>query len=130
MKEASLKRRHTALFHFYDILEITSLKRVMDAISTDGAPVLCFVDEVLRGTNTIERIAASVQILKSLTNRSDLCFAATHDIELTHLLQEEYDNYHFKEEIEENDMSFSYNILNGRAQSRNAIKLLGKHGYR
>ena len=27
MKEASLKRRHTALFHFYDILEITSLKR-------------------------------------------------------------------------------------------------------
>ncbi len=113
----------------YYMVEIKSLKRIMDAISSDGAPVLCFVDEVLRGTNTVERIAASVQILKSLTNHSDLCFAATHDIELTHLLKEEYDNYHFKEEIEENDIFFSYKILNGRAQSRNAIKLLGIMGY-
>lgn len=44
--------------------------------------VLCFVDEVLRGTNTVERIAASTQILKFLRKRKVFCFAATHDIEL------------------------------------------------
>lgn len=50
----------------YYIVEIRSLKRILDAAQSPGAPVLCFVDEVLRGTNTVERIAASTQILKSL----------------------------------------------------------------
>ena len=90
---------------------------------------MCFVDEVLRGTNTIERIAASVQILKSLATRNCLCFAATHDIELTHLLEQFYTNFHFEEEIENNDIFFSYKIMNGRARTRNAIKLLGIMGY-
>ena len=58
--------------------------------------MLCFVDEVLRGTNTVERIAASAQILKSLAKEGVICFAATHDIELTHLLENCYDNYHFR----------------------------------
>lgn len=113
----------------YYMVEIRALKRIMDAIKEDGVPVLCFVDEVLRGTNTVERIAASEQILRSLNETDGLCFAATHDIELTHLLEREYDNYHFKEEIVGNDISFSYKLLNGRAQSRNAIKLLSIMGY-
>lgn len=113
----------------YYMVEIKALKRIMDEVKKEGAPVLCFVDEVLRGTNTVERIAASAQILKSLCVEHCLCFAATHDIELTHLLEKDYVNYHFKEEIEDNDISFSYKILDGRAQTRNAIKLLGIMGY-
>lgn len=113
----------------YYIVEIKALKRILDEISLPGAMVLCFVDEVLRGTNTVERIAASVQILRSLNAENVLCFAATHDIELTHLLENEYANYHFEEEIEDGDISFSYKILHGRAQTRNAIKLLGIMGY-
>ena len=56
----------------YFIVEIRSLKRVLDAASLPGeVPVLCCVDEVLRGTNTIERISASAEILSSLaTNPS------------------------------------------------------------
>ena len=113
----------------YYMVEIKALKRIMDEIAADNIPVLCFVDEVLRGTNTIERIAASVQILKSLATRNCLCFAATHDIELTHLLEQFYTNFHFEEEIENNDIFFSYKIMNGRARTRNAIKLLGIMGY-
>ncbi|MBR5800567.1 MAG: hypothetical protein IKY23_10955 [Lachnospiraceae bacterium] len=113
----------------YYMVEIKALKRIMAMVATDGAPVLCFVDEVLRGTNTVERIAASTQILRSLNDGNCLCFAATHDIELTHLLEKEFENYHFKEEIEGNDISFSYKLLAGRAGSRNAIKLLGIMGY-
>lgn len=114
----------------YYMVEIKALKRILDLIS-DGneIPVLCFVDEVLRGTNTVERIAASTEILRSMSLQNCICFAATHDIELTHLLEDVYCNYHFAEEIEDNDIFFSYKILDGRATTRNAIKLLGIMGY-
>ncbi|MDE7445581.1 MAG: hypothetical protein K2N15_07780 [Lachnospiraceae bacterium] len=113
----------------YYMVEIKAIKRILDLTSSEGMPVLCFVDEVLRGTNTVERIAASTQILKSLCKNNCICFAATHDIELTHLLKKIYCNYHFSEEIEENDISFTYQIMEGRATTRNAIKLLGIMGY-
>ena len=83
----------------YYIVEIKSLKRILNRLEEEGNPVLCFVDEVLRGTNTVERIAASTQILKSLSKASVLCFAATHDIELTHLLKKYYNNYHLKRKL-------------------------------
>ena len=111
----------------YYMVEIRSLKRILNA--KRGLPVLCFVDEVLRGTNTVERIAASTEILKSIADGEFLCFAATHDVELTHLLEKEYDNYHFEEEIVEDDVHFSYMIHRGRATTRNAIKLLNMMGY-
>lgn len=113
----------------YYMVEIRALKRIIDMISEEAAPVLCFVDEVLRGTNTVERIAASTQILKRISVSNCMCFAATHDIELTYLLDKAYNNYHFSEEIQENDISFTYKIMNGRAQTRNAIKLLGIMGF-
>jgi len=112
----------------YYIVEIKSLKRILDSIS-GKYPILCFVDEVLRGTNTVERIAASSQILKSMARTDVMCFAATHDIELTHMLAEDYDNFHFQEEVVENDILFNYQLYEGRATSRNAIKLLGIIGY-
>lgn len=113
----------------YYIVEIKSLKRILDAAKKDRYPVLCFVDEVLRGTNTVERIAASTQILKSLHRPNVCCFAATHDIELTGLLEQIYDNYHFEEEIAEGDILFPYKLMAGKAATRNAIRLLAVMGY-
>ncbi len=112
----------------YYIVEIKALKRILDA-AKEGGRVLCFVDEVLRGTNTVERIAASTQILKSLRGENILCFAATHDIELTELLQKEYDNYHFSEEVRDGDVVFDYKLQSGKATTRNAIRLLELLGY-
>lgn len=114
----------------YYIVEIKALKRIMDAADSGGdTPLLCFVDEVLRGTNTVERIAASTQILERLSRQGIYCFAATHDIELTHLLEQYYDNYHFEEEVRDGDVLFSYRLLEGRAHTRNAIKLLEIMGF-
>lgn len=112
----------------YYIVEIKSLKRILDHVG-GNYPLLCFVDEVLRGTNTVERIAASSQILKSMARKDIMCFAATHDIELTHMLEDEYRNFHFQEEVVEDDIIFNYKLYEGRATSRNAIKLLGIIGY-
>lgn len=113
----------------YFIVEIKSLKRILDMSEKDGYPILCFIDEVLRGTNTIERIAASSEILLNLNNEKVICFAATHDIELTSILADQYDNYHFDEEVADRDVVFSYILKSGVATSRNAIKLLGVIGY-
>ena len=116
----------------YYMVEIKSVKRILDQVKQaeeDGCYVLCFVDEVLRGTNTVERIAASTQIMRMLAAGHALCFAATHDVELTKLLGQEYDNYHFEERIEEDDIFFPYKLMKGPATTRNAIALLGTLGY-
>lgn len=113
----------------YYLTEIKALKRILDQIDTHTVPVLCLVDEVLRGTNTVERIAASTEILTHLSGRNMLCFAATHDIELTRLLNQDYINYHFCEEIEQNEIVFSYKLYKGEAKSRNAIRLLEMIGF-
>lgn len=116
----------------YYMVEIRSIKRILEHVRQAEAEkcyVLCFVDEVLRGTNTVERIAASTQIMRMLSASHALCFAATHDVELTKLLTEEYDNYHFEERIEEDDIFFPYKLLKGPATTRNAIALLKMLGY-
>lgn len=113
----------------YYMVEIKSLKRIIDAHNNSNGKMLCFVDEVLRGTNTVERISASSQILKSLSDANLVCFAATHDIELTGLLSDYYDNYHFEEDIRDGDVYFNYKLQDGKATTRNAIKLLEIMGY-
>jgi len=112
----------------YYIVEIKSLKRIVDA-SKGEIPVLCFVDEVLRGTNTVERIAASSRILHTIANSNALMFAATHDIELTYMLEHCFRNYHFEEQILEDNITFDYQLKEGRATTQNAIALLGMLGY-
>ena len=112
----------------YYMAEIKSLKRIMDA-SESKSHVLGFVDEVLRGTNTTERIAASSAILRNLSDKGVLVFAATHDLELTSILDDIYDNYHFEEEMQHDDVTFPYKLSSGKATSRNAIKLLDILGY-
>lgn len=112
----------------YYIVEIKSIKRILEE-AEKKVPLLCIVDEVLRGTNTIERIAASSRILNALNQPHVLPFAATHDIELSYILKDIYRNYHFEEEICEDDVKFNYLLLPGRATSRNAIALLEMIGY-
>ena len=113
----------------YYMAEIKSIKRIMDAYKKEDVPVLAFVDEVLRGTNTIERISASSVILQQLAHGNGFCFAATHDLELTEILKLYYENVHFEESIENNDIVFPYRLQKGKATTRNAIALLSIMGY-
>ncbi|MEN2257706.1 hypothetical protein AAIB48_07995 [Paraclostridium benzoelyticum] len=112
----------------YYIVEIKSLKRILDQVH-NSIPCLCFVDEILRGTNTVERIASSCEVLKNIGNENALCFAATHDVELTYMLDDIFENYHFEESITDNDIKFDYKLHGGRTRTRNAIKLLEFMGY-
>ena len=113
----------------YFVVEIKSLKRILDAATDGRGPVLGVVDEVLRGTNTIERVAASSRILQSLGESGSFILAATHDIELSYILEGIFANYHFAEEIKGDDVAFNYKLTEGRSMTRNAIRLLGIAGY-
>lgn len=113
----------------YYIAETRSLKRILDAVRGEGGAVMCAVDEVLRGTNTVERIAASAEALRALAEAGALCLAATHDIELCDLLADAYGLFHFEERLGEDRMLFDYKIRDGKATSRNAIDLLRLMGF-
>lgn len=106
----------------YFMAEIKSLKRTLDKVN--NYPCLCFIDEILKGTNTIERIAASSAILDYLDQQNCLCLIATHDIELTNILANTYDNYHFQETITDETIWFDYKLHTGPARTKNAIALL------
>lgn len=111
----------------YFVVEVKSLKRILEA-SWEKEPLLCVIDEVLRGTNTTERIAASESVLSALRRANVLCLAATHDAELTYLLEDRYTNYHFEEQITEQGIAFPYRLEKGPARGKNAIALLENMG--
>lgn len=106
----------------YFIKEIKSLKRILDTVKE--VYCLCIVDEILRGTNTIERISASSAVLNFLDKENCMAIIASHDIELTELLKSTYTNYHFREQITDEGISFDYLLKEGPSRTRNAIKLL------
>ncbi|HHV73844.1 MAG TPA: MutS family DNA mismatch repair protein [Thermoanaerobacterium sp.] len=112
----------------YFMVEAKSLKRIID-VTGGEVPVLCILDEIFRGTNTAERVSAACEVLKYLANKNCFVVAATHDMELTSLAKDIYDNYHFEEEVDDNDVRFNYLLQKGPSRSRNAIKILRLLGY-
>jgi len=86
------------------------------------------IDEIFRGTNSVERIASSVAVLRELARRQ-LVLATTHDAELQDLLADSFDMYHFSERVEGDRCTFDYRLRSGPARTRNAIKLLEISGY-
>lgn len=95
----------------YFITEIKSLKRIIDYSKERSC--ICLIDEILRGTNTPERIAASTAVLRVLHKADSLCLIASHDIELTEILKSEYDNFHFTEHFVEGVIGFDYKLRKG-----------------
>jgi DNA mismatch repair ATPase MutS len=90
---------------------------------------LFILDEVFKGTNTVERISSAKAILSYLNQGNNLVIASTHDIELSDLLKDEYDLYHFTETIEDDQLHFDHKIKVGRLTTRNAIKILELSNY-
>lgn len=110
----------------YYYREAKCLKRMLDLIKRES-DVLVVVDEILKGTNTAERIAASKAILEYIAETDCLALVATHDNELTESGM--YNNCHFRNEIKDNDIVFDYQIHKGKSTQSNAIALLEHLGY-
>ena len=90
---------------------------------------LCLIDEPLAGTNSTERTAASLEILRYLADRNALVIVATHDLHLAHRLLPGFDSYHFTDHVDEQGLRFDYLLRRGITSTSNAIRLLEVLGY-
>lgn len=113
----------------YFVAEIKSIKRLLEKVDSQQR-CYCFIDEILKGTNTIERIAASSSIVHWLSQAPSLAMIATHDIELNEILKHDCAKCHFSEKITaEHGIEFDYRVKEGPALTRNAIALLKVSDY-
>jgi DNA mismatch repair ATPase MutS len=94
-----------------------------------GRQCLLLLDELFRGTNTIERVAAAKAILEYMNRGDNVVVIATHDIELVELLDRQYESHHFREIIQNQQMTFDYKLQAGTSSTRNAIAILSMSGY-
>lgn len=107
-------------YYFQEVNVMASL--VSEAEQTSNN--LFVLDEVFKGTNTIERISSAKAVLSYLNRTENIVIVSTHDIELADMLCHEYELYHFTEIIESGKICFDYTIRSGQLKTRNAIRIL------
>lgn len=110
--------------HFY--AEIEKLKAVLDA-TEHGEPVLFLLDEVLHGTNSRERQIGARWVLAELLERGAFGIVTTHDMELCRLTPElmtRVTQAHFRESVEDDKMTFDYQLREGPVTAGNALRLM------
>jgi DNA mismatch repair ATPase MutS len=90
---------------------------------------LVIIDEIFRGTNTIERIAAAKSVLSYITSNQNFVFVSTHDLELAELLDEDFVVYSFSESKDGRILVFDYILKQGLLKNTNGIAILKSMGY-
>lgn len=101
--------------------EVRKLSYILKQSRSINSIVL--IDEILKGTNTRERILATKAIMKKLSEGNSFNYITTHDIELAGK-SSKYILKHFTEIVENDKMGFDYMIRDGVITSGNALKIL------
>jgi len=107
--------------------EVLVMKEML--ISSEKGQHIYLLDEIFKGTNTLERISAAKAVLSQLIKNGNIVFVSTHDIELAELLDSEYELYHFCEHFQQGEVEFDYLLKSGKLTAFNAIKILKMTGY-
>ncbi|MCY6485529.1 DNA repair protein [Clostridium aestuarii] len=109
--------------------EILRIKMIVENVRTDKK-VFFLLDELFKGTNSIDRHAGATALIKQLGEQGASGLISTHDLELCNL-EYEYSrikNYHFQEYYANNKLKFDYKLREGASTTKNAlylIKLIG-----
>lgn len=112
-------------YFFEEVLTVKEMIKTSDSLVSN----LFLLDELFKGTNTLERIAAGKAILSHLNASGNMVFVATHDLELADYLAEEYDLYHFSETVEDQKIHFDYLLKPGNLVNTNALKILALNDF-
>ncbi|WP_343849481.1 MutS-related protein [Algoriphagus jejuensis] len=112
----------------YYFEEVTTIKKMLEE-SRSGAQNLFLLDEMFKGTNTVERIAAGKSVLSYLNEENNIVFISSHDLELADYLSESYDLYHFTEIVENENILFDFKLKAGQLKTTNAIRILELNDY-
>ncbi|MFC2187549.1 DNA mismatch repair protein MutS [Fulvivirgaceae bacterium LMO-SS25] len=112
-------------YYFEEVLTI----KMMVEESRSGVQNLFLLDEMFKGTNTVERISAGKSVLSYLAKQGNIVFISTHDLELAAYLEDSFDLYHFTEVVENDNIIFDYKIKHGQLKTTNAIRILALNKY-
>ena len=107
----------------YFITESKTILRMIENLKKPGFHYF-FIDELFKGTNTIERIGAGLGIVRWLSGRNCLYMISSHDIELVVASGAVNDNYHFDSRYVDGKIVFDYHIKQGAAVTKNAVNTL------
>ena len=105
--------------------ELARIKGVLEKASA-GEPVFYLLDEILKGTNTADRVLGSEALIRQLAHSNAKGIISTHDIELS-TLEEQLPflvNYSFHHDIQKDEIVFDYTIKKGPCPNFNAQKLM------
>jgi DNA mismatch repair ATPase MutS len=114
---------------FYaELFRIRSLIARLEA----GEVVFFMLDEILKGTNTQDRISGSEALIRQILQTQGFGLISTHDIELADLVLREnrLRNFSFHSTIEDQTIQFDYKLKEGPCPSFNAHKLMELMGIR
>lgn len=101
--------------------EVLRIKEIID-YTKNNQPMLVLIDEIFKGTNTIDRIEGAQAVAKKLNKNFIISIITTHDFELCEINNAK--NYHFLEHYENDKILFDYKIRSGKSTTKNAIFLL------
>ncbi len=110
--------------------ELRRLRAIISGAESDPK-VFLLLDEILRGTNSDDRYAGSVALIKQLTGYGAVAMVATHDLRLAGLekeLPQSIENYHFDVKVNDEELFFDYLLTPGICSSFNASLLMKKMG--
>jgi DNA mismatch repair ATPase MutS len=126
MRIADNLEENTSTFY----AELKKLKTVIDRVNNKER-VFILLDEILRGTNSLDRHTGSVALIKQLIKHNAAGIIATHDVELAKM-KEDYPtnilNYHFDVQVSNDELYFDYRLKEGICTSLNASILMKKIG--
>jgi len=114
----------------YFFAELKRLKMIIDRLN-DGEKLFIVLDEILKGTNSVDKQKGSIALIKQLINKGTCGIIATHDLllgTLADVFPENVQNKRFEADIKDNELSFTYQIRDGIAQNMNATFLMKKMG--
>lgn len=113
---------HTSYFQ----AELLRLQHIIRELKT-GAHVFILLDEILKGTNSEDKLSGSRSLIEHFLQYNCLGMIATHDLELGQL-EAAYPgrirNYCFESTIREDHLFFDYRIREGIARNKNATFLM------
>ncbi|GEO08862.1 MutS family DNA mismatch repair protein [Segetibacter aerophilus] len=110
--------------------ELKKLKSIIDQVK-QHEKVFILLDEILRGTNSLDRHTGSEALIRQLIREQAVAIIATHDVELANLYKTQQgaaSNYHFDVQVEGEELYFDYKLKSGICQSMNASLLMKKIG--
>ena len=102
------------------------LLRLRQLISSLNGPTLIILDEILKGTNSLDKLNGSRLFLEYISEKDVTGVIATHDLELSKMSErypDRFHNYCFEIELG-TDITYSYKITQGTAKNQNATFLL------